>query len=214
MATKKTKRTKSKSPKKTATKVASSSVVVPKAARAKSNGARTRAGAALVRGVEASARAVELRARAYTFDEIGRELGMSGEGARKAVSRGLMQTIVASKERADELRAEESERLMRLLGELRPIVEAEADPALKVRAIGEARQISARLSALHGLDAPTRTQVTGKDGGPIQHAIGSLADMLRIGLEREPDPQVEQLAEVIDATPVLDAPPEESPEGA
>jgi hypothetical protein len=51
--------------------------------------------------------------------------------------------------------------------------------------------------------------VTGKDGGPIQHAVGSLADVLRLGLADDSETPTSEskepeLAEVIDVAPATD----------
>jgi hypothetical protein len=165
----------------------------------------------MAQGVVTAAEVVKLKVSGLGFVAIGERLGMSDEGARKAFYRALEQTILATKDDADRLRAEETERLLYLIGRLRDLIEEEttSDPAVRLKAIAEARAISARLSALHGLDAPTRTQVTGKDGGPIQHAVGSLADVLRLGLSDESEtPPAEsnapELAEVIDVAPATD----------
>lgn len=166
-------------------------------------------GARRMTAAERTQKAVALRKAGRTYDQIRRALGISKGAAVKAVQRGLFEMREETSKDAEDLRVMEAARL----DEAQAAIWAKV-VAGDLAAIDRFTRISQRRAALHGLDAPTRTQVTGKDGGPIQHAIGSLADMLRIGLEREPDPQVEQLAEVIDATPVLDAPPEESPEGA
>ena len=112
-----------------------------------------------VQALDRTSRALELRKSGATFAHIANELGYANEsGAYKAVMRALKKTL---QEPADEVRTLEVERLDSLLNGLwqRRHVPEITDRILR---------IMERRAKLLGLDAPTRTEVTGKDGGAIE----------------------------------------------
>jgi hypothetical protein len=97
-------------------------------------------------------RALELRRAGATYEQIAAALGyFDSSGARKAVKKGLRQTLA---EPAAELRQLELLRLDRLHETLWPRAVAG-----QVRAIDRVLRIMARRAALLGLDAPLRVDL-------------------------------------------------------
>ena len=81
-------------------------------------------------------------------------------------------------ETADHLRQRESERLDR--------AQLAIWPALQRGDLGAVEKfvrLSARRAALLGLDLPTKTELTGRDGGPVEM---TLADLHKLAVETKP----------------------------
>lgn len=119
--------------------------------------------AAGLKAAEKQAQAMELRKAGCTFEEIARQLGYSHHtGARNAVVAGLRRTLT---EPAEELRTLQRERLRKLWLALYP-------RAIKgdEKAIDRCIRLHEQMVALDGLNKATKMEVTGKDGGPIEHA--------------------------------------------
>jgi predicted transcriptional regulator len=113
---------------------------------------RSKATPARIAIAERECAALELRKAGKTFDEIARALGYSERGgAAKAVGRALDATI---RERADELRKLEAERLDALTAALWPRA---MDGDLK--SVDRVLSIMERRAKLLGLDAPSRRAV-------------------------------------------------------
>jgi DNA-binding CsgD family transcriptional regulator len=108
---------------------------------------------------EKERQALELRKAGATFDEIADALGMSKNGVWKAVTRALKSMTA---EPAEELRSLEVARLDTMQRGLWNDARKG-----KVAAVDRVIKISERRSKLLGLDAPTKAEVTGKDGAPI-----------------------------------------------
>lgn len=109
--------------------------------------------------------AVNLRKAGRTYDDIGIALGISKSAAHQLVSKWLHETHDKLRESAQELRTIEANRLDEMQAAIYP-------QALKgdLLAVDRCVKISAARRALFGLDAPTKVETTGKDGGPIQVA--------------------------------------------
>ncbi len=136
---------------------------------------RKRRAVQAMQAVDLAKRAVELRVRGKSVREVATELGVGVTTAHDAIRRGLEITIEATKVPAEQLRAQETERLEYALAKVVDVLDTAGDEATRLKAAGEVRQLSQRLSALHGLDAPKRAEVTGKDGGPV---VVSVADFI------------------------------------
>ena len=109
--------------------------------------------------------ALALRIGGATYDQIGQALGMSLEGARKAVKRALERTMEEVKDNAEALRELERQRLERLILSMMPSAQKGNVPAAET-----VRKLSESLRKLMGLDAPTKTDVTsgGEKLPPVQ----------------------------------------------
>ncbi len=107
-------------------------------------------------------RAIAMRRAGASFRTIASRLGCSTGAAHKAVCRVLERTLGDLAESAGALRALELERLDAMLMAIWPAATG-GDPA----AISVALRISERRSWLLGLDAPTRSELTGAEGGPV-----------------------------------------------
>jgi hypothetical protein len=109
--------------------------------------------------------ALNLRKSGATYDQIGKTLGITTQGAYKAIIRSLQRLNEKNSEGSDELRRLEVERLDRMLaaiwGQVLNGNQGAIDRALR---IGE------RRAKLLGLDAPTKTDLT-TDGKPITDVI-------------------------------------------
>lgn len=111
---------------------------------------------------ERERQALELRKAGVTYSVIADRLGYkSHQGAHAAVKRALDRI---ADEPADDLKKIHQERLNTMLMVLWPQVQAGDE-----RAIGQAVRIMDRQAALHGLEAPTRLEVSG--GTTTRHVL-------------------------------------------
>jgi hypothetical protein len=119
---------------------------------------------------EARARdALALRLRGHTYADIGDQLGVTLEGARQAVQRGMAEIRTQTAETAVEVREQEAARLDRMLVRLERMAD-QADDATTALAIQDRLlKIQDRRARLLGLDLQ-RLELTGANGGPIQIA--------------------------------------------
>jgi hypothetical protein len=125
--------------------------------------------------------ALELRKQGKSFAAIAETLGCAVSNAYKMVMTALRETQV---EPAAEVRQIEIARLDAMLDALWPvvspnvlpltdaegnvIVSADPDRNVQVKAVMSAVKIMERRARLLGLDAPTKQEITGKDGGAIE----------------------------------------------
>lgn len=121
---------------------------------------------------------IRLRAAGLTFDEIADRLNYkSRSGAKEAYEAALRRW---GREAVDDLRTLEGERLEQLWR--RVFAQIIANPDMDVpemtSLVNTAVKVSARKSALFGLDAPRQVEVAGEGGGPVVTDVG------RILLER------------------------------
>jgi hypothetical protein len=122
---------------------------------------------ALEKGVAALA----LRRAGLGFREIGEQLGVPTSTAYDAVMGALRDAIEHRREAAEEVRQLEIERLDALLAAIWPKAGDGRLPQLD-RVI----RIMERRARLLGLDAPTRQEWAGPDGGPIPVEVTSAAE--------------------------------------
>ncbi len=108
-----------------------------------------------MRAKEREVEALNLRKSGATYDQIGKALGITTQGAYKAIIRSLKRLNEQNSESSEELRRLEVERLDRMLVAIWPQVlngnQGAVDRAIK---------ISERRAKLLGLDAPTRADIT------------------------------------------------------
>ena len=107
------------------------------------------------------AEALELRAGGSTYGQIGAALGVSRSRAFKIVGKALDELTKRSEGSVERLRRLELVRLDRWTCALDP---KKDDP----RVVDTLIRLSERRCKLLGLDAPTRTELSGPDGRPIQ----------------------------------------------
>lgn len=115
---------------------------------------------------EREIRALDMRKRGSTFREIGAELGVTTQAAHKAVTRVL--------DKLESKTFESAKAVVRLeLERLDALTKALWDKAEKgdVYSIDRLLSIMRRRADLLGLDAPTKLEHTGKDGGPIETKV-------------------------------------------
>ena len=107
-------------------------------------------------------KALELRKAGATYRAIAEQLGYAQpRGAHKAVSSALKATL---REPAEELRTLELERLDAMALALWRRAQAGDE-----KAVDRCLRIMERRARLLGLDAAAKTEVTGKEGGPIAY---------------------------------------------
>lgn len=138
---------------------------------------RSRARVQETKAIDLAKRAVEARVRGKSIREVAAELGCAPSTALQAVRRGLALTIEATKVPAEQLRAQETERLETALLRVMDVLGSD-DDATALKAAAEVRQISGRLSALHGLDAPTKVDATVEDKTPPRARLDALLEGL------------------------------------
>ena len=106
--------------------------------------------------------AIALRRSGVPFREIAVRIGGAPWTAHAAVMRVLDRTLADPAESAGVLRTMELERLDALLAAVWPAAVAGDLPA-----VGMALRVAERRARLLGLDAPTRQELTGADGGRL-----------------------------------------------
>lgn len=112
-------------------------------------------------------KALELRKAGVSYQAIADQLGFRSRGsAHNAVMAVLRKTL---QEPADEVRQLELERLDALLMGMYPQARKGNQGA-----VDRCLRIMERRAKLLGLDAPTKAELSGKDGAPLVLAIGGL----------------------------------------
>lgn len=124
----------------------------------------------IIRGRERELKALEMRKAGATFEQIGNALGITPQGAHRAVKRALRRIIEKSDEAAEEIRRLELERLDAMLLALWPQAKRG-----NLGAVDRILRIMERRAKLLGLDAPKAVDIT-TDGGPIVIRWPSEAD--------------------------------------
>lgn len=129
--------------------------------------------------------ALELRLAGATYSNIAKALGVSKGYAWKLIDRAVQEVSEKCSEAAEKIRTIELARLDKLRMVLWP---KRADP----RVCDSLLRISERTAKLYGLDAPTKTELTGADGGPVQTEQGSsVPDLTKLT-----DEEIVQLAKI------------------
>jgi hypothetical protein len=117
--------------------------------------------------------ALELRKAGYSYRAIGERLGISHVQAYTDVNAELARLTELRKDSTEELRELELERLDVLLKGLEPMARV-GNPG----AVNSYLRVMERRAKLLGLDAPTKQEVTGADGGAIeQHTTLDLSKL-------------------------------------
>lgn len=115
---------------------------------------------------EKQASAIRLYLQGWSMRRIAGELGYAGpSGVHKAIRSAIAKVPAPA---VNELRTEIEERSRLMLEELWPIVQnARRSVDDRLAAMDRIIRIDKERRAMHGADAPTKTEHTGKDGGPI-----------------------------------------------
>ncbi len=149
---------------------------------------------------ERRARAFALRKEGKALRAIAAELGVSHEMVRRYVRDGLADLNRSRLDDATELRALEEARLDGLLeGLWSPATTGDEKAAAVALRVCESRR------KLLGLDAPTKSEITGKDGAPLVEKEPP------VDLTRLTDDELEQLRLLILKAKGL---PDDTPRGA
>ena len=105
--------------------------------------------------------ALDLRASGASYSQIGKALSVSKPRAFRIVRAALDELVQHCQDTAERVRQLELYRLDRYRLSLDS---RKGDP----RTVDTLIRISERVAKLHGLDAPQRMALEGKDGGPIE----------------------------------------------
>lgn len=141
---------------------------------------KNRSHPARVVATENQLHAIELRKDGLNYDQIAEVLKISRQGAWQLVNDGLKNYRRVTAEAVEEVRELEVQRLDRLLmGHWEKAMSGDDKSA------GVVLKIMERRSRLLGLDTPppSRVEVTGKDGGAIDHNV-TLADLVAKAYEQ------------------------------
>lgn len=114
---------------------------------------------------------LQLRLDGYTYDEIGRKIGMTGGGVHNIVMRKLKEQAELTAEKVAEVRQLEVTRCDNHLKALQPQIKKG-----NVGAILAAQKVAERRSKLLGLDAPKLVDNFAGEGGAI--AVDAFRKML------------------------------------
>ena len=123
---------------------------------------RSKTGRLAVAALDISEKAVQLRRKGLSCDEIGKALGCSRSTAWEAINRWLVAKRADIKEAADDVREMELARMDEMMAGIYPTA-LQGD----MQAIDRVLRIMERRAKLLGIDAPTRQEVTGAEGGPL-----------------------------------------------
>ena len=124
---------------------------------------------------ERAAKALDLRKQGLTYREIGKRIRCTTQNAWACVQKALAELRDKTSETAQDVRDQQLGRLDAALKALWPKIKR-GEP----RAIDTAIRLEERRSKLLGLDAPSKQEVSGPDGGaiPIEDARAMLASRL------------------------------------
>jgi predicted transcriptional regulator len=118
---------------------------------------------------ERRAEALHMKLAGASGPQIAAKLGVTRQRVCQYLKQALTELNAASLDAAAELRAIEDARLEARLLEANLLVQAhKADPDVFAKLDARRQAISDAKRRLWGLDAPTRTELTGKDGGPME----------------------------------------------
>lgn len=122
---------------------------------------------------EREAQAFELRKSGANYRQIGDHLGVTPQAAHKMVKRVMAMLAKLAKEDAEAVRQMELDRLDAMLMGLWPKARKGNEGA-----VDRVIRIMQRRADMLGIDAPKRSELTGKDGKPIQteQRHGGLSD--------------------------------------
>jgi hypothetical protein len=123
---------------------------------------RSKTGRFAIAAVDISDKAVQLRREGRSCAEIGKQLGCSQSTAWEAINRWLVAKRADIKEAADDVREMELARMDEMMAGIYPTA-LQGD----MQAIDRVLRIMERRAKLLGIDAPTRQEVTGAEGGPL-----------------------------------------------
>lgn len=125
---------------------------------------------------ERAAKALEMRLQGHTLKQIADALGIKPPSVHKALKLALKKHAAITAEMAPELREQERERLDVLIAKNMPLLDSE-DPFVRLKAIDTGTKLSARLSALYGLDGPQKIQaeVTNDVRGELADFVARIA---------------------------------------
>ena len=117
--------------------------------------------------------AVQLRMAGCTLEEIGKQIGRSKGSVSKYINQALAEFARDTEEAIAEVKRMEDARIERL-------IRAHWPQAIKghLAATDRVIRLMERKARLHGLDAPQRKELTGKDGGPVAVEGMGLASLL------------------------------------
>jgi hypothetical protein len=118
------------------------------------------------RAIERRQKALELRIAGARYRQIGQQLGVSHVQAFRDIEAALDELATQQTEQAGRLRQIELERLEKATLGLWPKIRTGDDKAVRAMVA-----VMDRRARLLGLDAPTRTEHTGKDGQPIETKV-------------------------------------------
>lgn len=114
--------------------------------------------------------ALELRQKGLSYERIGAQLGVTKEAAWQLVDRAMRDLRESVKETAAEVRELELARLDELTFAWLPAAKCGDD-----KAAGVVLKTMERRAKLLGLDAASKTELTGKDGQPIASVTATAA---------------------------------------
>ncbi len=135
---------------------------------------------ATVAALERKEEAVRMRKNGLSFQAIGEALGVSKQAAHGLVTGAMREHIETTKEEAEQLVALEEMRLDDLLRAWLPAALTGDD-----KAAGIVLKVGERRSKLRGLDAASKTELTGKDGGPLASVVASTPlDLSKLSAEQ------------------------------
>lgn len=132
---------------------------------------RQKGSPANITAVERELLALEFRKQGLTYRRIGLNLGITEDGAWRAVMRGLRHIREEIAETAPEVLDLELQRLDDMfVGHYKKAKEGDA------RSTDICLRIMERRARYLGLDAAIRQELTGADGGPVQVDLSTLTD--------------------------------------
>jgi predicted transcriptional regulator len=150
----------------------------------------SKTGARIARARENQTKAFELRKLGFTYAVIAQKLEVSPAQAFNYIKHALAELTKLTLSNAEDLRRLELERLDQLDAEA--VRHGVKNKHTSLNVINTRLRISERRCKLLGIDAQTKIELTGKDGGPVQFA--------KLNLSKLSDQELSELQAIIAKT--------------
>lgn len=149
-----------------------------------------RGAAAEIERIEKQGQALNLRRQGKVLRDIALELGVSHQTVKRWIHGALAGTRLENKQKAEELRALEVERLDWVLSKAANLIELHPNADIQIKAMGRYLKASEQRAKLLGLEAPTKIAPTDPSGEKPYFEVKPIEyrDVIPAPLEDRPVP--------------------------
>jgi len=153
-----------------------------------------------IKALERELIAVQAKVKGHSYPDIARMLGVTPQAAHAAVKRAMAKAHALIADSADEMRVLRTQQYERLLLALSGGIQ-KGD----VASINSATKIIQSLVELWATAVPKQTVVTGPNGGPLEHVVGTWEDVVLMAQAARAQAEAS-----VGGGPVVDVTPEPS----